>query len=351
MPDIESPQNEEVAKLLEPISEELPCGEELWMAEGRHRLQQPLDDAVKVGEQPEWPVLRDDASELMTRTHDLRIAVLLCLAFFKTRGLVGFRDGLTLIHGVMEKFWDHLHPMPEDATDPIRSNILSNLAAPPGSNTPYQFVKLLREAPLCHTASGAEYSLADLDRADSGKTSDDPEATPPATREQIEAALRASPEKLRETSALIAEINGQVEAIEVFASSKFESVDRPDFARLNETLARIIAETQDPDAAASANAAAADQSNEQAAAPAGGPGFASGGAIRSRADADAALAAVCDYFRRHEPSSPVPYLVDRARRMLKLDFMAAIRELAPGTVDQFHPMFGTKEPDRTENQS
>ena len=52
--------------------------------------------------------------------------------------------------------------------------------------------------------------MADLDRADTGKTSDDPEAKPPATREQIEAAFRASPEKLRETSALIADIKGQV---------------------------------------------------------------------------------------------------------------------------------------------
>jgi type VI secretion system protein ImpA len=49
------------------------------------------------------------------------------------------------------------------------------------------------------------------------------------------------------------------------------------------------------------------------------------GAINSRADAIRALDAVAEYFRRHEPSSPIPLFVDRAKRLVAKDFSRSAR--------------------------
>jgi type VI secretion system protein ImpA len=41
---------------------------------------------------------------------------------------------------------------------------------------------------------------------------------------------------------------------------------------------------------------------------------------------------VLDYYRRHEPSSPVPMLIERARGWIGLDFMAVLEDIAPSAL-------------------
>jgi type VI secretion system protein ImpA len=53
------------------------------------------------------------------------------------------------------------------------------------------------------------------------------------------------------------------------------------------------------------------------------------GAIRSRQDATRALDAVAAFFRANEPSSPVPLLIERAKRLVGQDFLEVLAELAP----------------------
>jgi type VI secretion system protein ImpA len=69
-------------------------------------------------------------------------------------------------------------------------------------------------------------------------------------------------------------------------------------------------------------------------ADAGGAGEAGGGvmavgAIKSRQDAIRALDAAAEFFRRNEPSSPVPLLVDRAKRLVAKDFLEVLADVAP----------------------
>jgi type VI secretion system protein ImpA len=53
------------------------------------------------------------------------------------------------------------------------------------------------------------------------------------------------------------------------------------------------------------------------------------GAIRSRQDATRALDAVAQFFRTNEPSSPIPLLIERAKRLVAKDFLEVLAELAP----------------------
>jgi type VI secretion system protein ImpA len=52
--------------------------------------------------------------------------------------------------------------------------------------------------------------------------------------------------------------------------------------------------------------------------------------IRSRAQAVEALDAICVYFTKHEPASPVPLLIQRAKRLVPMSFAEILRELSSG---------------------
>jgi type VI secretion system protein ImpA len=53
------------------------------------------------------------------------------------------------------------------------------------------------------------------------------------------------------------------------------------------------------------------------------------GAIRSREDAIRVLDAVSEFFRRNEPSSPIPLIVERAKRLVSKDFLEVLADIAP----------------------
>jgi type VI secretion system protein ImpA len=56
--------------------------------------------------------------------------------------------------------------------------------------------------------------------------------------------------------------------------------------------------------------------------------------VDGREDVLRLLDQVLDYYRRREPSSPVPLLLQRARRLVPMSFVEAMRELAPSGVDE-----------------
>jgi type VI secretion system protein ImpA len=54
-----------------------------------------------------------------------------------------------------------------------------------------------------------------------------------------------------------------------------------------------------------------------------------------------ALDSICEYYRQIEPSSPVPYLLRRAQKLAKMDFVQAVQELNLTTVDGLRPSMGS----------
>jgi type VI secretion system protein ImpA len=92
-----------------------------------------------------------------------------------------------------------------------------------------------------------------------------------------------------------------------------------------------------------------DKDVEQTAAEAGDPATASApasavaaasGEIRTREDVIRALDRICEYYERHEPSSPVPMLLRRAKRLATMSFLDILRELAPDGVAQAEALGG-----------
>ena len=53
-----------------------------------------------------------------------------------------------------------------------------------------------------------------------------------------------------------------------------------------------------------------------------------------------ALELVVDYYRRREPGSAVPLLIERARRMVPMTFMETIGDLAPDALGRLQDLLG-----------
>jgi type VI secretion system protein ImpA len=113
-------------------------------------------------------------------------------------------------------------------------------------------------------------------------------------------------------------------------------------------LERALAETGGADAPASGGEPAANGplpagAEMPAAGSASGTAAVSGpGRLASRSDVEAALDKIVEYYERNEPASPMPYLLRRVRRMVKMDFMELMEEVAPGGVKDFSALAGLK---------
>jgi type VI secretion system protein ImpA len=58
------------------------------------------------------------------------------------------------------------------------------------------------------------------------------------------------------------------------------------------------------------------------------------GAIRNREDVVMMLDKICGYYERHEPSSPLPLLLQRCRKLAALSFIDIVKDLAPSALQQ-----------------
>ena len=64
------------------------------------------------------------------------------------------------------------------------------------------------------------------------------------------------------------------------------------------------------------------------------------GDIVSREDVIRALDKICVYYERNEPSSPVPLLLQRCRRLVTLSFVDILKDLAPDSMKQIEMVAG-----------
>ena len=67
------------------------------------------------------------------------------------------------------------------------------------------------------------------------------------------------------------------------------------------------------------------------------------GVVKSRQDVVRVLDAAADFFRRTEPSSPIPLLLARAKRLVSKDFLEVLADIAPDAVAQARAAGGLKD--------
>jgi type VI secretion system protein ImpA len=335
-------------ELLKPISDEKPCGEDLSYDQGFQELEGIMrgkpETQFSSAEDPDWKLLRERCLELWSRSKDLRLATALSLAALKMEGLPALREGLSLLKGMLEQYWNSCFPLldPADNNDPTqRLNIVAALATPVGTfGDPMRFLERLRQAPLAKSVQMGQFGLADIVLSEAGGAGT--EEKPGPTAAQIEAAFRdtraedlaAVGQAANESLRLAGEIDQLL--------TKTVGADRaPDLDALPRELKEILKRLA-PYLSPGLMPESAGAESETGAA-AGGAAAAPrpiAGEIRSREDVVRAISKICDYYKKEEPSSPVPNILKRAQRLAEMDFMQIINDLSPDSVKEIQRITG-----------
>jgi len=333
-----------VESLLKPLSEENPAGENLrWdrryleierLAEGKEETQ------FSAPEEPDWREVRDGCVELFARGKHLRVAVLLTLAAVRLEGYPGLRDGLKLIHSLLNDYWDQVFPQldAEDNNDPTeRVNALSAFVTPLATyGDKIKFLDRVFEAPICQSRQLGSFSMRDV--AIAGGTlevPDDPDKQKP-TLQVIQAAFEETDAStLEEIANAIDEASGCLEGIEAIFDEKcgpgvgpspegFKTLLRDASIQVRRHLGGEVPAEE-----------SADGGGEDVSSGGGGGGRRGAsldGEVNSPQDALLAFEKVSRYYAAHEPSSPVALIVAAAQQMVGKSFVDISKVLTPDVV-------------------
>lgn len=343
-------------ELLKPVSAEKPCGDDIsydpMFVELETMMRGKPETQFSAAEDPNWKALGERCLELWKRSKDLRVAAALSLAELKLDGFAGFRESLILLNGLLEKNWNAVYPLldPADGNDPTqRVNIIASLAAPQGTfGDPMRVIERLREVPLSNSVRMGRFSFGDILRSDTGAPGPDNKPAPSAS--QVEASFRdTNGEELQQTAKTVAECADLVSKLDELLTSLVGSDKAADLDLLRNCL-REIRKRLGPflgEAPASSDEESAPGVPPQSGAPAAKP---IAGEIQSRQDVVRMLDKICVFYTKNEPSSPVPYLLKRARRLAEKNFMEIIGDLNPDSLDQIARITGV-EPKPEETQA
>ncbi len=331
--------------LLAPIDGENPAGESLRydgtydQIKDARREDEVLAQGdwardLKVADWPKVIKLANDA--LLKKSKDLQLAAWLTEGIVKHDKhdrWVALRDGLQLLRGLHENFWDNAYPEidPEDDEGPLaaRANVLAAFDARLGV--------IVKELPL---TAGPKYSY--LQYLES-KQFDIPENldTLESSQQEKYAALKAQAEAEKKVNgedwrkakaattrdfiearaALVNECWEQFKALDTEMDAKFAretpglGAFKKSLDEIRTTVELLVKEKQkaEPRDDETGGEMGNEESEAGGVTGGGGGGFAvSGGTVRSRQDALKRLAEIAEFFRQTEPHSPVAYAVQRA---------------------------------------
>ena len=331
--------------LLAAISETSPCGEDLeYDADFLHleraaqgQPERSMGDSILPAEAPDWRSVQQQSLDLLARSKDLRIAQLLLQSSLALEGLPGLATSLTLISELLLQYWPHLHPRldADDNDDPtVRINALAGL-------TSDATVRLLRESILTRSRAFGPVSLRAAFNA-SGLQSFSGETL---GADHLAGAMRDSdPEQLEQVRAALNQARSAAEAIEQQVNEQVGSASGVDLSALKQPLkmALQVLGQHAPQGVESAPVASADEpvadAPGQPLAVAAVPRVS--GEIGNRDDVLRSLDRLLAYYSRHEPSSPLPVLLNRAKNLVHADFESIVRNLIPDGMSQFENLRG-----------
>lgn len=331
----------DVEALLTPIPGDSPAGESLQYA-GLYDEIRESRRADEDSAQGEWKksdaksadwngVVKLATEALADRTKDLQICAWLTEALVKLHGFVGLRDGLKIMCGLHERFWDHVYPETDEDGLEARANSLDWLSS--------QLARSIKEVPITDAPTGVNYSYFSWHESEEFDIPEDLDALDAEALERVnELKERASLESkitgeewrkaknatrrvfYEGTYALVGECREELRALDRVMDEKFAR-ETPGLGALTKALdeihtlvEKLVKEKRilEPDPATPEEAT--DAGGEPHNGLAGHHDAGTTGPIKTRQDAFRRLAEVVNYLRQTEPHSPVSFLVERAIR-------------------------------------
>lgn len=325
-----------IEQLLVPISAETPCGADLedtqlLAAFDGYRL---FGQMSPLPAETNWREIRDKALEALAQSKDLRLLAHLGAAQLRTGGLIGFAEVLTVAGRWFGEFPQALFPrVDEDAI--LRKNALNAFA------DRMAIIDALRRQPIVSNPQLGAFSLRHFDIAAGRLAATETDDAPPSEAQLVGVLAAAPPEQI---GPLEASLGAAIEALQQIDDSMRNAHGYeagPDLGPLQDLLKQIRKILADELALRAANSmpVGAEGGGESS----GGGAVIGVGSIKTREDAIRALDAVIAFFRKNEPSSPVPIFVERAKRLVAKDFLEVLEDIAPDGLVQAKRVGGIRD--------
>lgn len=335
----------DVDQLIAPISDESPSGDNLEYepefgelertAQGK--AEQQMGDEVVEAEPADWKSVVKQAEELLARSKDLRLAVYLTRGGLNVHGPQGLADGVAVIRALLDSQWDTVHPQldEEDNDDPtFRVNSVMQLSDADG---------LLHELllmPIVSSKAVGRFSLRDI-RVAAGELQplDDSAQVPDGAL--INAAfMDCDLDELQADAAAIDAVIEDLGKCEAVFAEKIGAANSPDIDGLVKEAKEIKKSYAE---ALLSRGIGVEAAEGEVGAAAGGAPAPIAGEVLSREDAALMIGKICTYYERNEPSSPIPVLLQRVKRLISMDYLEIMNELTPDAVAQAKALAGIKE--------
>ena len=322
-------------------------------AEARQIERSGDHDGADTGTPAAWTAVRDHALTILTGIgKDIEVAAWLAEALVRQRGLAGLTQGAELITGLVRDYWNHgLHPGPDEDGLESRTTPIAGLNGVGNDGT---LMQPLRKLALFDYADQSVVTLWRFERAE------EVEGIGEAAKKKQKLASGVLPfrdlEEAARTigAARLAEIGHEAEAT-LAAWRALEAVlaeaagrDAPPSTRVAGVIEKIIriAERYVPDRLAllragpagtgqDPDAAGADAGDAAGEADGEGAGVLAGETARiapkrpTREGMLTTLLEVAEFFRTHEPHSPLAYTLDEAVRRARMSWPELLGELVP----------------------
>jgi type VI secretion system ImpA family protein len=321
----------DVEELLAPVSEEEPVGPDLAYDAERGTIEQAFDSSVSIDTSGEaagaaeidWRPIIGMIEQQSTRTKDVWLAVYLCRAGARSGQLALVETGALYLAGLLEAYWEKVHPQLEEYGFQGRKGPCESLTRRG------EFLVPLERTPLLEHPRLGRFSGADFERFRAGAEAADGYGL-------FRAALAETPEEsLTEVIGRLDVILAAIKRADAVLTANADGDTGANFQPTYDLIAQMKKAVQSFTSTPAAEEAEAAESSAAVASDAGaGGGPRIAGRVESREDVVKALDAIADYYRRREPTSPVPAALQRVREWVNLDFLALLEDIAPNSLDE-----------------
>lgn len=310
-----------------------------------------MGTSVTEGKDPDFSKLCSSCLSLWEKTRDLRVATYYTIGLSCTSGLEGLKFGLQIIDYLIDSMWEDFYPQldPEDDNDPTeRVNILHMLSPQSGSyNDPIRFIFHLRDKRFVDSLN---YKIKDVMFVQGLIEGNSDNGVDPIV---LNAELNGvSEDEMSSRRQCIDDIMALLTKISTSMNDKMGNSGYLNLETLMSEMKNIKkCFSSYSKGAASAEVSESAQDNVVTEQPVLSKEVATAGkanigfdiksyVVSDRGDALMLIKKCSDFFAKTEPTSPLPFLLNRALRMSDMNLLDIMREIDENSVSKAMEQLG-----------
>jgi type VI secretion system protein ImpA len=309
-------------------------------------------------EHPDWRAIKKQALVFLNTTRDLKLISVLAQSVLNTEGIIKFEQCLNGIVQLLSNQWTSVFPpLDEDEGDPLeRISALGHL-----SDQTF-IISILKDTPITVSKVFGKVTLRLIDQAadNSGSKVDGA-----LTLSQVSAVFNECDKD--ELTAMFNAINQSKEHLELINSIFIEqagnnynvSIDNvvKTFTHLSSTLEKYANLTLETEVSETVTSTSNEAETEEVKMSSNSQNsnselsFQSAGLkLSSRQDVERCFDLICAYYTEYEPSSPIPVLINRSKKLVHMEFIDIVKEIMPDALKGIIQLGGIVEESTTEEQ-